>query len=315
MRRVPRIFHFVFGLRPQTEPFHLCFYLCLASCMEVNRPDRVVLHYRYMPYGPWWDRIKDRLALRPIELDTYFENYAYPDPSMEPYRYAHLADAARLRALLDEGGIYADIDTLFVRPLPEAFYTRRCTMGKEKVDWNAIAAREAGGSLCNAWIMAEPGSLFIKRWLDELYRAFDGTWSAHATFLPYRLSKQMPEAIHVEPERSFFPYDWSKQGIRRLFERELTDCTGVYSIHLWSHLWWDKQRTAFTYFHHGRLTPNYVAHARTAYSQLARRFLPSDVETSPEGYRSERRQQMLEDVAMRWEKAWRLARRMLQGRA
>ena len=36
-RTIPNVYHFVFGLRPQTEPFHLMFYLCLASCLAVNR--------------------------------------------------------------------------------------------------------------------------------------------------------------------------------------------------------------------------------------------------------------------------------------
>ena len=46
---IPNIFHFVFGLKEQTEPFHLMYYLCLASCIEVNTPDKVCFHYHHEP--------------------------------------------------------------------------------------------------------------------------------------------------------------------------------------------------------------------------------------------------------------------------
>ena len=48
---IPRTFHFVFGLKPQTEPFHLMYYLCLASCLAVERPQAVVLHHESKTRG------------------------------------------------------------------------------------------------------------------------------------------------------------------------------------------------------------------------------------------------------------------------
>jgi len=62
-RRIPARFHFVFGLAPQTEPFHLVDYLCLESCRVVNRPESITLCYHHEPYGPYWDLIKEHLHL------------------------------------------------------------------------------------------------------------------------------------------------------------------------------------------------------------------------------------------------------------
>ena len=64
MARIPNIFHFVFGLREKTEPFHLMHYLCLASCLAVNRPEEVHFHFHHEPHGPLWELIKPRLRLR-----------------------------------------------------------------------------------------------------------------------------------------------------------------------------------------------------------------------------------------------------------
>lgn len=41
MARVANCLHFAFGLWTQTEPFHLMYYLCLASCKAVNNPERI----------------------------------------------------------------------------------------------------------------------------------------------------------------------------------------------------------------------------------------------------------------------------------
>ena len=130
---IPHVFHFVFGLREQVEPFHLMYYLCLRSCIDVNRPEAVHFHYANEPHGEWWDRIRPHLVLRQIRPDEFVGNFHYTDASVGKYRYAHLADFARLRILLDEGGIYADIDTLFLKPLPREWLQRRFILGREKV--------------------------------------------------------------------------------------------------------------------------------------------------------------------------------------
>lgn len=280
MKKTPRIFHFVFGLCPQTEPFHLMHYLCIASCIGINKPDAVMFHYQHMPWGPWWDIIAPRLQMQKIEPDQFISSFLYTDPGIGQYRYAHLSDIARLEILIKYGGIYADIDTLFINKLPESFFEHKFVMGREKVDWTTVAAREAGGSLCNAWMMGMPGSEFAKLLLARTYETFDGTWSAHSTFLPYRLSREHPDWIHVEPQRSFFFYDWTREGIRGIFEKSLPNLDNVYSIHLWSHMWWDRKRIDFSYFHAGRLTPEYIRFSKSAYAELARPFLPDNVKCS-----------------------------------
>jgi hypothetical protein len=274
---VPKVFHFVFGLRPQTEPFHLMHYLCLASCLTVNRPAHVVFHCAAEPWGPYWDRIRPALEIRRITPDRRITKYRYADPSVARYRYAHLADVARLEILMAEGGIYADMDTLFVTPLPARFFRQSCTMGLERADWKQNAARSAGGSLCNAWIMAEPGAPFIASWLDRFWTHFDGSWSGHSTALPYLISRERPNLVSVEPEKSFFHLGWTPDGIRALFDESVVLPQGVYSLHLWSHLWWEKERRDFSCFHKDRLTPAYVRNAGSTYAELAAPCLPLDV--------------------------------------
>lgn len=276
---IPNIFHFVFGLRKQTEPFHLMYYLCLASCMEVNKPDKVFFHYHNEPFGPLWDRIKPRLHLRRIDPEQFVESYAYKDSAVAAFRYAHLADFSRLRILLEEGGIYADIDTLFLRPFPREWLDKQFILGQEKAPLGADS-----GSLCNAWIASAPGAEFCRLWLAKMEEAFDGSWSNHSTLLPFRLATLYPTLISKEPETSFYSLDWTPNSITNLLLRRVNLPDNAYSLHLWNHLWFDKSRLDFSHFHADLLTPDYVAFADTTYAFFARQHLPADIPVSRLSY-------------------------------
>jgi hypothetical protein len=270
--RIPHIFHFVFGLRRQRSPFHLAHYLCLESCLQVNQPDQLLFHYREEPYGPYWERIRTRITPVPIADMDVVPALEYPNRGMDKERYAHESDFIRLAILLRTGGVYADIDTIFVNPLGGDLYEKPFVIGRE-----SQVAQHPGeaptAALCNAFLMAEPASEFARLWLDQMPDFFDGSWSAHSTQLPELLRAQHPQLLHVEPERSFYPYMWTREGIAALFEQLQPDFSGVYSMHLWAHLWWSRWRRDFSRFHAGALTEDYVRAARTTYALAAQPIL------------------------------------------
>ncbi|HTS24094.1 MAG TPA: glycosyltransferase [Casimicrobiaceae bacterium] len=278
MADVPPVFHFVFGLAPQREPMHLVHYLCLESCRQVNRPAAMCLHYRHEPYGPWWDRIRPHLSLRRVGRAS-----AIPDPARyeateegrvirdSGWTYAHEADFLRLAILLDEGGIYADMDTLFVDTLPARWFERDFVIGEE-----APLAGPDGVlrvSLCNAFLVSRPRAAFARAWIARMKEVFDGTWSRHSNQEAAQLWGEMPEAIHVVPQTCFYKHAATRRGVRTLFEGYDPGTAGVRSLHLWAHLWWDAWRTDFTRVHAGEIDEAYVRTRRTTYATLARKFL------------------------------------------
>lgn len=253
----------------------------------------------HTPWGELWDKIRPHLTLRPIEGNLPLSTFQYDTGNTSaPYRYAHASDFLRVEFLQREGGVYADMDTLFVRPLPSTLFDHPFVMGRETVDAAASGAG-AGGSLCNALFMAEPGSAFGAMWLREMQSNFDGSWSRHSTFLPFELSLRHPDLIHVEPESSFFFLDWTANGVAAIFERFEQLPSSVYSLHLWAHLWWDRGRKDVSRFHAGRLTADYVAHANTTYAHYARTLLPSSSShTSPALYTLHSTADRLGDAAL-----------------
>ncbi len=272
-RRIPNRFHFVFGLSPQTEPFHLAYYLCLESCRVVNRPESITLYYHYEPYGRYWNLIKGHLQLVRVDLSSVVSRFAYRDRGVKRYAYAHHSDFIRLERILASGGVYADIDTLFINPIPQELFDHSFVLGREDEIIPEATGRPSR-SLCNAFIMSEEGSEFGRMWLDEMAGSFDGSWSNHSTLLPQRLSERHPRLIHIEPSRTFYKHMWTREGIRTLLEGCDTDTSGVVSMHLWSHLWWSDHRRDFSEFSGSLLTEEYVRTADTTYALLARRFLP-----------------------------------------
>lgn len=270
---IPNCFHFVFGLKPQPQAFHLAHYLCLASCLGVNAPDGIYLYYHHEPYGRYWDLIRERIIPVKIPRVSFVDEFRYTDRRVARYKYAHASDFVRLEKVVGCGGVYADMDTLFVNPVPAALWHKPFVLGRENDVWDSAA----GGytpSVCNAFIMSERDAEFGKRWLQELGQAFDGTWSNHSTLLPRKLAMRSPELVHLEPARTFYKHMWTRQGIHTLLEGLDTDYDGVVSMHLWAHLWWSPLRRDFSTFHAGRLTEGYVRHKDTTYTVAARKFLP-----------------------------------------
>ncbi|MBZ5734953.1 hypothetical protein K8Z61_10635 [Nocardioides sp. TRM66260-LWL] len=271
---IPRTVHFVYGLRPQTDPFPLHHFLAVRSCRRVNAGFDVVVHVRATPWGPWWERLVAEPGVRIAPIAEPGVRLGDSPPELEAYRYAHESDVVRLEILLAEGGVYADIDSIFVRSLPDAWLDAPAVMGHE------LPPDGAEGSLCNAWIAAEPGSAFVEQWLREMPAAFDGSWSNHSTLLPYRLSRQHPELVRVLPESALFALRYTAEHLADLLERDVPLPPDAVSLHLWEHLWAAPERRDFSHVHAGLITPAYVRHARTTYARLARPHLPDDVRGS-----------------------------------
>lgn len=281
-RPVPSRFHFIFGLKPQTEPFHLLHYLCLRSCIEVNRPEHVIFHFHHMPFGEWWERIRPELELRQVEPEAFVIRSARYDDHNEGrairflnLTYAHQADFLRLKILAQEGGVYADIDTLFVKPYPRSWYDSDFLIGEEAPVPDGRGRLQP--SLCNALMFARPASSFARRWLALSYEEFDGSWSRHSCGAAARVRDEMPGEVRVVPRENCYRFMWTREGLADLFYDTASDLENVYSIHLWAHLWWDRHRIDFLRLHAGSFTPRHIRTADTTYNLLARRFLPDDV--------------------------------------
>jgi hypothetical protein len=239
----------------------------------VNEPEAIFLYYHYEPRGRYWDLIKDQIMPVWIPRVERIASYRYKQRNVQKYNYAHQSDFVRLEKLLAAGGVYADLDTIFVNPLPTRLFQESFVIGREH-DVRDETTGEMRPSLCNAFLMGEPQAPFAQMWLEQMPAFFDGTWSRHSTLLPYELAHAYPGWVHIEPQRSFYKHMWTREGLRMLLEGCDLDYDGVLSMHLWAHLWWSRWRRDFSAVHAGRLTEDYIRHVDTTYNVAARKFLP-----------------------------------------
>lgn len=243
---IPRIFHFIFGLKPDPQEFHLVHYLCIRSCLELNHPLSVFFYYRHEPFGLYWERIKR--FLRPIRVN--------PGRKAQERRmhHAHQSDFLRLEILNAFGGVYADMDTIFVQKLPRELYASQFVMGKE-----------GGHGLCNAFIMARKGSFFGTRWYADMPGVFGSSWNHHSVVYPGRLAAEYPDSIRIEPQESFTKHLWDEEGLHRLFIGRDTHLEKSYSLHLWASLAWDKYLAG--------ITEESIREGTSTYISVAQRYL------------------------------------------
>ena len=271
---IPRVVHFVFGLRSQDEPFHLLHYAAIASCQAVVRPDEIRLHVHHLPYGLYFDLARPLVTLERIEPVDAVERLIPKE--LAPYGYAHHADVIRLDILLRHGGVYADIDTVFWRPFPSELWEAEAVIGAEApVQYPDVSAPEP--SVSNALIMSRPESAFITQWRRRIFGAMDATWSGHSCRLATRLANEQPDAVRVEPRARFSPFDHSAAGLRALLEEPMAP--GVLdhttSVHLMAHLWWQRNRRDFVNFSAGDASEAHVRESDTPLAHLVRPHLPA----------------------------------------
>ena len=278
MAQIPHIAHFVFGLQPQIQPFHLLHYLAIETCRRILRPETIFLHYHDLPFGVYWDVIRPHLTLCHVDLAGEVLGATY-DSQLVPqgYRYAHHSDFVRLDALIEHGGVYIDIDTIFLRPLADALFEKPFVIGREQ-DFCDELTGEMKPTLCNAFLMSAPGSEFATTWRQRMGSAMNGTWNNHSCILPHVLSEEIPEAVHIEPEASFYPAPCSVEGLKDLLEDGALDTSKSYSVHLWQHLWWDFDRRDFSSKHAGDMTVDYFRESKSPLGSFVRPYLP-DIDT------------------------------------
>jgi hypothetical protein len=259
------IVHFCFGMTPDFggRPFGFSHYLAVRSAWEVLEPDVMVMHYVHEPQGQWWELARPLLQLhrvRPVEG-------IYGFPASHP---AHRADIVRLAALIAIGGIYLDTDVLVLKPFD--------ALGDPDfaAAWEFTADGRLVG-LSNAVLMAKAGSCFAnlcleghdpKRSLWSGFRAVgrDHNYVEMSVRYPAMLASLCPTMVKTLPQETFLWADWSDDGLRKLFERDVEVPESALALHLWESHSWEKYLS--------RLTPERVLKEDATFHRAARRFLP-----------------------------------------
>lgn len=229
---IPNNIHFIFyGF---TE-FAMIHYLAVKSAYMVHKPDKIFMHYNTEPVNnPLWEDMKQYVELRHIVPPTHFHG-------IELTSYQYKADINRLEILIREGGIYLDIDVLSNKPFGELL-NNKCVLGIEAHDDPDSLDLYAARSVTNAVIMTEPNHPFMIDWLERTKDYIIGqSWAYHAVCLPLLMLKEKQYDVHLEPRKSFMPFDFRDDYIFQVdFEKYLWLKENAYTMHFWETIWYDR---------------------------------------------------------------------------
>jgi glycosyltransferase involved in cell wall biosynthesis len=178
---IPNIIHYIYGLEKQKKEFPFVFYLSILSNLNINKPDKIYFHYQYLPYGYWWDKIKDYISLNYINTDNLYWG------KKKIIKYAHKADKLRLDLLYKYGGIYMDIDTITYKSYHHLLqYDLVLGIQEENYGKDKITL------YCNAIIFSKKNNPFLKEWINNYESYFDNeSWCESSIHLLSKLVSKL----------------------------------------------------------------------------------------------------------------------------
>jgi len=249
---IPKIVHFAY-FYPSDFPLYGC--LAVKSAQKYLTPDKIFL-YRAANApeirGEWWQSAKGAVEIVKVRPPTHIYGCLLNHP-------AHQADVFRLQTLIEQGGIYLDLDTICCASF-DRLLDQRCVLGHQTKDQSY--------GLCNAAILAERQSAFLQLWLDG-YKSFrssglDKYWDEHSVRLPLKLARSLKAsdraAVHIEPHTTFFAAGFQVKELTRLFET-CEEFPKSVSHHLWASYSYKKYLA--------RLSPKIMTQVPTTYNLLA----------------------------------------------
>lgn len=254
---IPKIMHYCFGLAEDFggKPWSLTHYVCLKSAIEKIKPESVLFYFEHEPHGEWWSLTEPLIT----KIKITAPREIFGRPLRNP---AHRADIVRLLSLAQHGGIYLDADVLVHRNF-DPLLNYPAVLGQEGPD--------AQFGTANAVILAQVGSPFIARWLDQ-YKWFRGGrdhtemfWNEHSVQLPFFMSRFFPDEVAILDYLAFYWPLWVEPHIDWIFKsNKPIDTSQSFATHLWESKSWSLIKD---------LTPGHVKAMDTNFGRWARPYI------------------------------------------
>lgn len=208
----PDTIHFIYPATSKTRPWSLVNHAALLLARKYHPNNDIVI---------WTNATEDESLLRTVKdaratmcstiLPTHIEGVEIRWPQ-------YVSDVMRLQILIEHGGVYMDTDILLRAPLDAHIGFVR-SFNTAIMSWETPAK----SSVCNALMIAPPGSKFIAEWLRRLPEALKSpTWAQGGVVLPAQIAADLNQLLsHLMLNHTFAcPLDLSRPW---LFDPALRD--------------------------------------------------------------------------------------------
>lgn len=254
---IPNIIHFLFF---GTTDFEFIHYLSILSAYHTQKPDIIYLYNQNEPVDNfYWETAKQYVTIVKMTPPNEFRGV-----KLDSYQYK--SDIVRMERLIEQGGIYMDIDVLCLKSYTHLLEGNTCVLGVENSPSQTTLNLSEIDSVTNAVLMCEPGHPYIKTWYNAISDNIVGKpWAYHAVCLPKVLLEQGEYDTHLEPRRSFMPFCFRDDFIFDPNRKnEVNRLEHSYTIHLWETIW--------LWSHLKQLNVNFLHTKDTVFSDLFRQY-------------------------------------------
>ena len=225
--KIPNIVHYLWYKDITTDlEYHQM--LSILSAKRLLKADRILFHTNNKPNGPNWDRVKDLVQL----IHKNPTRTLFGKPVKKPKYETSDSNLARVEVVYKYGGIYADLDVWFIRPMTE-LRQHDCVLGLE-----------SPYKVCSGTFLCTKDSPFLKLWLQsyvEDYRV--NTWAYNSGVIPYRLAMTHSHMVCLDENRLQKPNSWETH---KFLSSKRFDWHSKFSIHLVPRRWWKNDIFHFT---------------------------------------------------------------------
>ena len=237
---IPKIVHFTWLTPPEGKEFNI-HHMASVKSVHYHNPDYTIkIHCDKIPEGPYFAQIKDFVQINIVV--TPQEVFGTPIKYM-----VMKSDVLRLRILIEEGGIYQDLDIITLRSYDDLLdnemvlgYELSAVMNPRQIfyflrifnfDIIKYKGRVPAG-LCAGFMMGEKGSVFLKDWYEK-YRDFNNEdWAYLPVKAPLLMVRTGKYKVHtIAPYQAHFPPCWPND-LKLIFEKNLV-IPGKYFLHVW----------------------------------------------------------------------------------
>lgn len=177
---IPNIVHFI-NLRPMKFRFiHL---LSILSAYECQKPDIIYVYVDEEPKNSlYWNIAKEYVTVEKVNVPKIFRGKEIHHPQ-------YWADIIRMEKLIERGGIYLDIDNLWLKKMDDLM-NNKSVLGAhpENKDINSYV------SISNSVILSIKDNQFLKEWYNKIHESiYVKAWAWHAVCLPLEILRDKAE--------------------------------------------------------------------------------------------------------------------------
>jgi hypothetical protein len=231
---VPNIIHFLFF---DISELSFVDAVCVLAAFKNQRPEKIYFHTNVAEFsGHYWQKLKETPGLTITIKKVVLPYEIFGQKFSSSYYRWHAGDVARIKILMEYGGIFLDNDSYLVRSLDE-FRKFEMTLG-----W------PEGQYLGTQVLVAHKDARFLRLWLETYRQYYPDRWYFNAGEKPTReVLWFKPELVHrvkvlfgvqglsEELYRTEGWHEW-----RRFYAVHLLIRHRWYLDNWWNLIWWPK---------------------------------------------------------------------------